>query len=372
MWRIGALWLLMCSMAAAQLPERPAWAKEANGFGELESSFRDSDLAKLQWRPELAVCSTAKAIFVLDTSTAKLLEFDPRGSQRGAFVVRNFLLTLNPSPAWAGLACDGDFFAYWNQNRVLIFTREELVKDFSVRDAMAFSDLAFAGNRLLAAGVPVVFRTDRRTFATAEHLVMELDLEGSELRRWLKGEEAEGFAAALAQEVLLASDKGSVWVVHQHKRYTVQLFGEDRHQIMVFRGTEELPAEAGPKHLPEGVKKSLTAEGQERAQGLNVPFIARDLVALDGYAWVLLDRNFIKAEKVQVVDAFSPTKDKPLLRIALHPRQDLPFLHLAVTKDSLWLFPGKDGHSEGFQVPPVHVLEAVEAPGPRDTGGGRR
>lgn len=302
-------------------------------------------------------CSTAKAIFVLDPAVGTLFEFDGRGNQQDTASVRNFPQGLGGRSPWSGLACDGDLFAFWKQNRVLLFTRSEVVKDFMLEEAMAVSDLAIAGNRLLAAVVPVVFRTDRRTFASAEHLVRELDLEGSELRRWLDADKVEGFAASVAQEVLLAPDRNSVWIVSQHKKYKLRLFGEGRREIWTFQAKEEIPVEEGVKHLPEEVKRSLTPEAQGRAQGLNVPFIARDLIAFDGYAWVLLDRGFMKAENAVLLDVFSAKQEKPLLRLALLPKQNLVFLRMAVTNKGVWLFPTSDGHPEGFETPPVALLE---------------
>lgn len=362
MWRRSLVALFSFSLASAQVPPRPPWAEGTQAFGELKPSFGGSDLTKFAWQPEFAVCSTARAIFVLDPTAGKLFEFDGRGVQRDIASVRNFPQALRGGMVWSGLACDGDLFAFWKQNRVLLFTRSEVLKDFTVREAMAFSDLAIVGNRLLAAVVPVVFRTDRRAFASAEHLVWELDLEGSELRRWFAAEKVEGFAQSVAQEVLLAPDRGSVWIVSQHKKYKLRLFGEGYREVWSFQAEDEMPVEEGVKHLPEDVKRSLTPEAQGRAQGLNVPFIARDLVAFDGYAWVLLDRNFIKLEKAFLLDVFSPNQEKPLLRLALQPKQNLLFLRMALTDKGLWLFPSTEGHPEGFQVPPVELLGEGEAP----------
>lgn len=373
MWRSGFFLLLSCSLASAQVPPRPAWAEGAQAFGELRPSFGGSDLTKFAWRPEFGVCSTAKAVFVLDPIVGKLFEFDGRGNQRDTASVRNFPQGLGGRSPWSGLACDGDFFAFWKQNRVVFFTRGEVVRDLTVREAMALSDLAIAGNRMLAAVVPVVFRTDRRTFASAEHLVQELDLEGSELGRWLDAEKVEGFGKSVAQEVLLAPDKDLVWIVSQHKSYKLRLFGEGGRELWTFQAKDEVPVEEGAKHLPEEVKRSLAPEAQGRAQGLNVPFIARDLAVFDGCAWVLLDRNFIKVENVVLVDVFSAKHHKPLLRLALQPKQNLVFLHMAVTNKGVWLFPGGDGHPEGFETPPVRLLEEEEAaPSPGGTVPSRR
>lgn len=357
MWRSGFLLLLSCSLASAQVPPRPAWAEGAQAFGELRPSFGESDLTKFAWRPEVGVCSTEKAIFVLDASVGKLFEFDGRGNQRDIASLRNFPQGLGGRSPWSGLACDGELFAFWKQNRVLLFTRSEVVRDFTVQEAMALSDLAIAGNRLLAAVVPVVFRSDLRTFASAEHLVWELDLEGSGRRPWLDAEKVEGFAKSVAQEVLLAPHKDLVWVVSQHKRYKLRLFDEGGREIWAFQTKGELPAEEGAQHLPEHVKRSLTPEAQSRAQGLDVPFVARDLVVSDGLAWVLLDRNFIKVENAVVVDVFSAKQEKPLLRLALQPKQNLVFLRVAVTNKGVWLFPGGDGRPEGFETPPVGLWE---------------
>lgn len=364
MWRRSFFLVLSCSLASAQVPPRPPWAADTLAFGELKPSFAESDLAKFAWRPELVVCSHGKQVFVLDPTVGQLFEFDGRGRQKDAASVRNFPQGLSGRLPWSGLSCDGDLFAFWKQNRVVLFSRSEVVNDFSVRGAMAFSDVAIAGNRLIAAAVPVVFRTGSRSFAAAEYLLWELDFQGSELRRWLNPEKTEGFAQSLAQELLLAPDRDGVWLVGQHKSYKLRFFDAARRQTWGFQAKEETPVEEGAQYLPQDVKRSLAAEAQAKAQGLNVPFIARDLVVFDGYAWVLLDSTFIPVENTVLVDVFSVKQEKPLLRLALQPKQKLVFPRMAVTDKGLWLFPGGEGSPEGFQTPPVRLMEVEEAAPP--------
>lgn len=362
MWLI-VVFAFFTSPAISQVPPRPAWAKEALGYGELERGFGDSDLARTSWRRGLSACGTKKQIFILDPKLGRLEEFDSRGRKQGDTVVRNFPANLEGLPPWGGMACEpsGELFAFWEKNRLVLFNRTEVLKDFRV-EAMALTHLAFHGNGLIAAMVPLVFRQDTRSFGPSESVLLELGLDGEENKRWLApATEDTGFAAGLGEELLLApGDQGSLWVVRQHKTYEVRLFGRDRRVLWSWKQDRSFPVEEGKKYISEETKKLLVPEAQTKVQGLNVPFITRDAAFADGYLWVLLDPSFTGEPNTIAVDIFASTQDRPLARVVLHPRQSLRFNRLVVSKHALWLFPANDGLPEGFFRIPDEVLQKAQ------------
>ncbi|MGC8916003.1 MAG: hypothetical protein ACP5NF_03395 [Thermoanaerobaculum sp.] len=350
---------LLAVFSQAQVPPRPPWAEGIPAFAALEPAWKDSDLARLAWQRFFVACGGEKRLFVLDPQTGKLLAFDFRGNLRDASVVRNWQPRDGGYP-WGGLACTprGDRLVFWKKNEVVVFTPEAVEKELPL-PVMAVTDLVLAGEALVTAVVPAIFRTDRerRGFDLDDTLLRRFDLAGAEKARWLAPEPVERsdpFAAAVANEVALASNGKLLLVVPQHRHYRVlAMEGEKERWRWQADKLAPKPSEQKPTAPPE----ELAPEAVPLFRPLDLPFTVRDVTVSGGFLWVFLAPAVIEGNLV--VDVFPVGGPAPVARIKLNHPQPSQGAQLFVGRDGIWVVPFQDGSPTGFVRPPMRSCKRL-------------
>lgn len=359
------LFFLTCFVVAlshAQVPPRPPWAEGIPAFGALEPAKKDTDLARLAWQRSFSACGGEQRLFVLDPQTGKLLAFDFRGNLRDAFVVRNWQPREGGYP-WGGLACAprGDRFVFWKKNEVVVFTPEAVEKELRL-PVMAVTDLVLAGEALVTAVVPAIFRTDpeRRGFDLDDTLLRRFDLDGAEKARWLAPEpvaKTDPFAAALANEVALASNGKLLFVVPQHRHYRVLALEGEKER---WRWQADKLAPKPSEQKPTAPPKELAPEAAPSFRALELPFTVRDATVSGGLLWVLLAPAVFEGNLV--VDVFPVGGAAPAARLKLNHPQPSQGAQLFVGRDGIWVVPFQDGSPTGFVRPPEEILQTASEP----------
>lgn len=343
--------LVSLPAAAQTAAETPSWGRGLQGWGvaEVPRAPGKRDLEQVPKTRSVLVTQDARDIlYLLDAASGRVDEYAPNGDKRGSWSVQRWE-PLEASTSLSDLATDrrGNVFAFASRGKIRVFEREELISTFAVPTFV--TGLAFMKGELMVARLPLQFgrfEGVREPFVRKPALLSRLSLKGETLGEALAPDKAEApdqFSLAMTQDVAIAADEGRgvAWVADRHRLYRLrrlspsgQVTGEwvsDTVKARVkFEGT-----------VPEEATQHVTEEAARGFRPVDAPMVVRDLVARNGFTYVLLNPGAVA--DMAFVDVFSGTDEGPMWRIALQVEGGRYFDQLAVTENGFWLFPVAPG-----------------------------
>lgn len=372
-------------LAVAQAPaERPAWSAGLAGWGVLDvpTATGKTDLERLSWKPGFLIAQDRHdEIYILDASSGAVHEYTRRGDEHGSWHVDGWQ-PLHVITALAGFAANrhGDVFAVASREKVRIFDRDEVLAEATLPTFV--TGLAFAGNDLLAARLPVEFQHPKTQKPgpprmKSSFLVSRLDLEGKTLSESVRPEPVKGgdiFSLALTQAAQIAVDQqsrdGAVWLADRFRSYRLRRLSRSGTLEAEWhdKDIQGKVAFAGP--VPEGVKQTFTKEAAATYQPIDAQVTVRDLTVRDGLVFVLLEPGLVA--KMPMIDVVADASMGPLWRLALRTSGAGYYGRLLVTDSDFWLFPVAAGAHPTMveRVPDDVIRQSLEATRSENGGGG--
>ena len=350
----------------------PPWAEGIPVFTQAATTVAaddDCDLCRRPWQDGLLVTQDRRdTLYVLDPTTGGCIVYSPAGEELDAFTPEGWQ-PLQRAPQLTGFAVSprGDRFAAASGNLVTVFTQEKVELHTTVPTLV--SSVAMTGRDVLLGELPMRVGSREGGISRSPHLLAWLDDDGEIGFEALAPEAARGpdpTGIALTQAIEIASDPRDdlMWALDQNRVYRVRRLshsGEVEVSWTSDRTRQPVRFEADVPHddqpdesddarpdgeAPVDVETRPAAAEVEKSAGfvpIDAPRVVWDGVARDGWLWVLAKVGGGHT----VVDVFDRDCEGPIVRMLL-PTDGRVLTTLAVTDDSIWVFPV--GFGEGHPI----------------------